>query len=110
MLPVNTCPNLRQLTTGGADVENVVRVSKDGSHVYFIAHGVLAANRGANDQTALAGAHNLYVWQTDAEHPAGHTRFVARLITPVRWGTRAPVQPRSRLMVVTCWCLRPTDW
>ena len=29
-----------------------------------------------------SGAHNLYVWQTDAEHPAGHTTFVARLTTP----------------------------
>jgi hypothetical protein len=81
-LPVNKCPNLRQLTTGGADVENVVRGSEDGSHVYFIAHGVLAANHGANDETAVAGAHNLYVWQTDAEHPEGHTTFVARLINP----------------------------
>jgi hypothetical protein len=86
---VNKCPNLRQLTTGGADVENVVRVSEDGSHVYFVAHSVLAANHGANDQTALAGAHNLYVWQTDAEHPEGHTTFVARLVTPEDVGTTA---------------------
>jgi hypothetical protein len=78
-LPLNTCPNLRQLTTGSADVENVARVSKDGSHVYFVARGVLAANRGANDQTAVAGAHNLYVWETDAEHPEGHTTFLARI-------------------------------
>jgi hypothetical protein len=84
-LPVNKCPNLRQLTTGaagGADVENLVRASTDGSHVYFLAHAVLADNQGANDQTAVAGAHNLYVWKTDAEHPEGHTTFVARLATP----------------------------
>ncbi len=104
VLPVNKCPNLRQLTTGGADVENVVRVSKDGSHVYYVAQAVLAANRGANDQAALAGAHNLYVWQTDAEHPAGHTKFVARLITPGDVGTSATsttqVTPDGRYLLV----------
>ncbi len=41
---------------------------------------MLAANHGANDQTALAGAHNLYLWQTDAEHPEGHITFLARII------------------------------
>ncbi len=106
-LPVNKCPSLRQLTTaaaGGADVENVVRVSKDGSHVYFVAHAVLAANHGANDQTALAGAHNLYVWQTDAAHPAGHTKFVARLITPGEVGDKGTsttqVTPDGRYLLV----------
>ncbi len=104
VLPVNKCPNLRQLTTGGADVENVVRVSQDGSHVYFVAHDVLAANRGANDQTALAGAHNLYLWQTDAEHPEGHTTFVARLITPGEVGDKSTsttqVTPDGRYLLV----------
>jgi hypothetical protein len=106
-LPVNKCPNLRQLTTGapgGADLENVVRVSADGSHVYFVAHAVLAANQGANDQTAEAGAHNLYVWQTDAEHPEGHTTFVARLSTPEDVGDKATsstqVTPDGRYLLV----------
>jgi hypothetical protein len=83
-LPINGCPNLRQLSTipaGVADVENVARVSDDASRVYFVAHGVLAANHDANDQTAVAGANNLYLWQTDAEHPAGRTTFLARLLT-----------------------------
>jgi hypothetical protein len=81
-LPVNGCPNLRQVSAsaaGGGDVENVVRVSDDGSRVYFVAHGVLAANHGASDQTAVAGAHNLYMWQADAEHVGGRTIFMARL-------------------------------
>jgi hypothetical protein len=102
--PTNRCPSLRQLTTGGADVENVVRVSEDGSHVYFVAHGVLAANHGANDQPALAGAHNLYVWQADAEHPEGHTRFVARLINPEDVGDKAQsttqLSPDGRYLLV----------
>lgn len=106
-LPVNKCPNLRRLSTGtagGADVENVVRVSADGSHVYFVAHAVLADNQGANDQTALAGAHNLYVWQTDAEHPEGHTTFVARLITPGEVGDKGnsttQLTPDGRYLLV----------
>ncbi|HET7446131.1 MAG TPA: hypothetical protein VFJ57_15900 [Solirubrobacterales bacterium] len=102
-LPVNKCPNLRELTTD-ADIENVVRVSRDGSHVYFIAHAVLAANQGANDQTAEAGAHNLYVWQTDSEHPEGHTTFVARLINPGDVGDNSQsstqVTPDGRYLLV----------
>ena len=104
-LPLNTCPNLRKLTTGaagGADVESMGGISKDGSHVYFVAHGVLAANHGANDQTAVAGAHNLYVWQTNAEHPAGHTTFMARLTANDVGGNSATqTTPDGRYLVVT---------
>jgi len=80
---VNGCPHLRQVSgaADGADVQSVVRVADDGSRVYFIARGVLADNQGANDQAALAGADNLYVWQQDGAHPAGHTTFMARLQT-----------------------------
>jgi hypothetical protein len=87
--PLNPCPNLRQLSAGAgsADVEGVAGaassgISKDGSHVYFVAQGVLAVNAGANDETAVAGAHNLYVWETDAEHPEGHITFLARIANP----------------------------
>ena len=100
---LDTCPNLRQLSAGaagGADVESVARISKDGSHVYFVARGVLAANHGANDQIAVAGAHNLYVWQTDAKHPEGHTTFLARLTSLE--DVEATVRPRPRLMGATC--------
>jgi len=78
---VNGCPHLRQVSGAAdeADVQSVARVADDGSRVYFIARGVLADNQGANDQAALAGADNLYVWQQDGAHPAGHTTFMARL-------------------------------
>ncbi|MET0600677.1 MAG: hypothetical protein ABW167_01695 [Baekduia sp.] len=108
--PLNKCPSLRQLTTGaagGADVENVIGagsagVSKDGSHVYFVARGVLAANRGANDQLAVAGAYNLYVWQTDAEHPAGHITFLARItnISDVVGNSETQVTPDGRYLLI----------
>jgi hypothetical protein len=80
---VNPCAALRQVSgpAPGAAVESVAAVSKDGSKVYFVAQGVLATNKGANDLTASAGAHNLYLWQQDATHPTGTTTFVATLDT-----------------------------
>jgi hypothetical protein len=39
----------------------------------------LANNPGANDAKAVAGAHNLYLWRTDAAHPDGQTTFIATL-------------------------------
>ncbi len=78
---VNQCPDLRRVSgaAGDADVQHVVRVSDDGSRVYFVATGVLAANHGANDEPASNGDLNLYVWQRDAGHPAGETAFVGKL-------------------------------
>jgi hypothetical protein len=79
--PANPCDALTQVSGGatGADVESVYRVSGDGSTVYFLAQGVLAANQGADGVTAVAGDHNLYVWRKDAAHPGGAVTFIARL-------------------------------
>jgi hypothetical protein len=81
---VNPCPDLREVSgaAAGADVQGVTRISDDGSRVYFVAAGVLAANTDANDAPAVAGDANLYVWQRDAAHPDGATRFVAKLLAP----------------------------
>jgi hypothetical protein len=77
----NPCSSFSEVSSAAidADVQGVVRVSDDGSRVYFVAHGVLAANHGANGLTAVAGESNLYVWQKDAAHPAGTTTFVGKL-------------------------------
>ncbi len=79
---VNPCPDVRQVSgaAAGAGVQGVTRISDDGSRVYFVATGVLASNTDANDAPAVAGEHNLYVWQRDAAHPDGETRFVATLV------------------------------
>ncbi len=79
--PLNVCPHLRQVSgaASGADVQGVTRISDDGSRAYFVATGVLASNTDANDAVAVAGDDNLYVWQHDTAHPAGETRFVAKL-------------------------------
>ncbi|MCW2993516.1 MAG: hypothetical protein JWQ18_1011 [Conexibacter sp.] len=78
---INPCAALHEVSNGvtGADVEGVTRMSDDGSRVYFVAHGVLATNLGANDTAAVAGNDNLYVWRRDAVDPGGETTFVGAL-------------------------------
>jgi hypothetical protein len=65
------------------DVQGVARVSEDGSHVYFVAQGVLTTEPDrslpAGHQQALAGGDNLYVYQRDVAYPAGHVSFIATL-------------------------------
>ncbi len=56
------------------DVEfhEVVGVSEDASHVYFVAEGVLtpSSQRNENGEHAEAGKHNLYLWNS------GQTTFI----------------------------------
>jgi hypothetical protein len=49
-------------TSEPAEVQGVVRVAPDGSHVYFVAHGVLSANVNAEGIAPVKGADNLYVY------------------------------------------------
>jgi hypothetical protein len=101
----NPCATLRQVsgTAANAQVENVVAVSEDGSRVYFVAQGVLASNPGAGDVPPATGAdaHNLYLWERDGAHPAGQTRFVARLASndTTNDTTRAQMTPDGRYLL-----------
>jgi DNA-binding beta-propeller fold protein YncE len=62
----------------GAGVEGVVEVSPDGTHVAFVATGILTeAGNPATHQIAAQGADNLYVYDATTDH----TKFVARLCT-----------------------------
>jgi len=64
------------------EVQGVVRISQDGSHVYFVARGALT---GANAEGHLpeAGSDNLYVYEPNPAHPgASHVVFIATLLTP----------------------------
>jgi hypothetical protein len=62
-----------------AEVEShVVAVSRDGSHVYFVARGVLAAGANGEGEAAVAGAENLYVYDANAG-ASGTVSFVADL-------------------------------
>ncbi len=68
-----------------AEVQGVARVSEDGSHMYFVARGVLTAEPDlslrAEHQVAVAGEENLYVYERDARYPGGHTSFIGTLST-----------------------------
>ncbi len=69
------------LLSGGdpadARIQRIVRVSEDGSHVYFVAQGILQAASNAFGRQAEEGKENLYVYERDAAHPEGHVAFIA---------------------------------
>ncbi|MGH9917751.1 MAG: hypothetical protein ACRD6W_02595 [Nitrososphaerales archaeon] len=59
------------------EVTTVVRVSEDGSHVYYLARGALTTGPNQHGERAEAGGYNLYVYNSNA----ATTRFVASLLT-----------------------------
>jgi hypothetical protein len=63
----------------GAGVLNVVRVSDDGSRVYFVANGRALAGANVYGNTPQAGQPNLYVYHRPALDPAGTIKFVGTL-------------------------------
>ncbi len=74
-----------------AEVQGVARISQDGSHVYFVAKGILAGEPNGLGQTAILGADNLYAYDTNTQR----TTFVATLppADSNDWtGTGRPVQ------------------
>ncbi len=80
---VNPCPSLRSITaTGastGANVQEVVSISEDGSHVYYLAKGVVTSTPNQFGQRATQGANNLYLYERNSTHPSGRTLFIASL-------------------------------
>ena len=77
----NSCSSLTMVSGAapGANVQGVVGVSADGTHVYFVARAILAANVGTAGVTAQAGDYNLYLWERDTSHPQGATTFVTKM-------------------------------
>ncbi|HXB65341.1 MAG TPA: hypothetical protein VNV42_10750 [Solirubrobacteraceae bacterium] len=63
----------------GPRLDGVMAISSDGSHVYFVAQGVLTTTANALGQTATEGANNVYVFERDTSHPQGQVAFVAQL-------------------------------
>jgi hypothetical protein len=96
------------LSGGGPRVQGVMAVAGDGSHVYFVARGVLTTVANGGGQVAQDGAENLYVFERDAAHPAGRVAFIAVLpeadyqqwTTPFL-GVPANVTPDGRFLVFT---------
>ena len=58
-----------------ADVQGVAKVARDGSHVYFVARGVLSRGSNAEGHAPVSGADNLYVYDSGD----GSVQFVADL-------------------------------
>jgi hypothetical protein len=90
----------------GPEVQGTPAISSDGSHVYFVAKGVLSEAANAEGQHAAEGANNLYLYERDAEHPQGHTVFIATLSGAdiAEWLTgmsQANVSPDGRYLVFT---------
>jgi hypothetical protein len=89
------------------EVQGVARVSQDGSHVYFVAKGILTEGKNAEGQEPVAGGENLYVFERDAAYPQGRVTFLATLFEEdaVDWGEAdfRPVQatPDGRFVVFT---------
>jgi hypothetical protein len=68
------CVTLVSSGSSSAEVEGVARISEDGSHVYFVAAGVLTG-ANAEGRTPVKGANNFYVYDT----VTGTTRFIGAL-------------------------------
>ena len=58
------------------DSNTYLRSSDDGSHLYFLSTGVLAANENENGEKAEEGEENLYVYDTVTKKAA----FIARAV------------------------------
>ncbi|MGH2880828.1 MAG: hypothetical protein ACRDK4_14630 [Solirubrobacteraceae bacterium] len=69
-------------TAARPEVQGVVRISEDGSHVYFVAKGLLAG-ANAEGRAPEPGADNLYLYEPDPSHAdASRVVFIATLFTP----------------------------
>jgi hypothetical protein len=65
---------------GGPRELGVEAISADGSHVYFVAEGVLTGGQeNQNQEKAVNGGDNLYVFERDGAYPNGHLVFIATL-------------------------------
>jgi hypothetical protein len=90
----------------GPQVQGVVAISSDGSHVYFVAKGVLAGGADARGEAPEEGADNLYVFERDSAYPRGRMEFVTQLpeADQAQWASngykvRANVTPDGRFLV-----------
>ncbi len=64
----------------GPRVQGVMALSPDGSHVYFVAKGILTSAPNGRGLLARDGAENLYMFERDSAFPAGRTVFIADLV------------------------------
>jgi Tol biopolymer transport system component len=70
----------------GPQVQGALAISNDGTHIYFIARGVLAG-ANAEGHEPREGGENLYLYEQDAAHPSGRTSFIATLVKATPGGS-----------------------
>jgi hypothetical protein len=87
-------------------VQGVVATSADGSHVYFVARGVLTTATNSLGKVAEDGANNLYVFERNEPNPSGRVQFISQLpdADSFNWNKNnaegfANVTPDGRILV-----------
>ena len=88
----------------GARVQGVVQTSPDGSHIYFVARGVLTQRPNAEGFSPAQGADNLYVFTHEAGHPGGRIAYITQLtqeedLWHAHDGHKANITPDGRFLV-----------
>lgn len=72
---IGAAPPMSSVPVSSGGVLGVSAISNDGSHVYFVADGVLAGNGGVQGRGAVEGQPNLYGYDTRT----AQTTFIATL-------------------------------
>jgi hypothetical protein len=91
---------------GGPRVQGVVAIAPDGSHVYFVARGVLTGTANSQGQKARGGGDNLYMFSRSPGQQRGQIAFVATLLPSdlPEWEEgvgKSNVTPEGRFLVFT---------
>ena len=74
--PIGPAPALSAIPISTGAFDGVSAISNDGTHVFFVAESVLAANTNPQGRAAVSGQPNLYVYDTRS----GLTTFIATLL------------------------------
>jgi hypothetical protein len=99
---------LRPITAGleaeGAGVVRVVRISEDGTHVYFIANGRPLAAQNARGKIPVAGGQNLYAYRRAEGQANGSITFIGALdptADSALWSSQKPAHstPDGRFLL-----------
>lgn len=104
--------NLIDVSAGGSDplgprVQGVLAISEDGSHVYFVAKGVLTATPNEFGGVPTDGAQNLYAFTRTPGSASGRLSFIAVLPNAEAWQWQSPYEdpanttPDGRYLVFT---------
>jgi hypothetical protein len=83
---------------GGAQVQEA-KVSEDDSHVYFMATGKLEGVKNSQGKEAVEGVWNLYVYERDAQFPAGRISLIVTTPGETEGELDEQVTPDGQFMV-----------